>query len=48
MLDGTTLRLQPHGNSGNGSVTFIAEQPIVFEDVDYLLLADGTIIDMPE
>lgn len=48
MLDGTTLRLQPQGNSGNGSVTFFAEQPIVFEDVDYLLLADGTIIDMPE
>lgn len=48
LMDGTMLRLLPRGNAGNGSVTFAAEQPIVFEDVNYILLADGTIIDMQE
>lgn len=48
LKDGTMLELVPHGNSGNGSVTLETEQPIVFEEVDYIRMADGTIIEMPE
>lgn len=48
LKDGTVLMLLPHGNTGNGSVTMETEQPIVFEDVAYILMADGTIIEMPE
>ena len=49
MKDGSILDLRPYGtNGGNGSVTLTAMQPIIFENVDYLLMPDGTIIDMPE
>lgn len=48
LKDGTMLELLPHGSSGNGTVTLETEQPIVFDEVDYILMADGTRIDMPE
>ena len=47
LKDGTRVKLLPHSNGGNGAVTLDAEIPIVFEDVDYILMADGTIIEMP-
>lgn len=48
LKDGTMLVLLSHGNSGNGTVTLETQQPIVFEEVDYILMADGTRIEMPE
>lgn len=48
LKDGTKLELLPHGFNGNGLVTMETEQPIVFADVDYIRMADGTKIEMPE
>lgn len=48
LKDGTSLELLPCGNTGNNLVSMASKQPIVFEDVDYILMADGTIIEMPE
>ena len=47
MTDGTMVELD--GSGGGGGFTVLnARAPIVLEDVDYVLLADGTQIDMPE
>ena len=48
LKDGTRVELLPHSNGGNGALTLEAEIPIVFADVDYLQMPDGTIIQMPE
>lgn len=48
LKDGTQIELWSYGSSGTDYVTLVAEQPIVFEEVDHILLADGTIIPMPE
>lgn len=48
LKDGTRVELFPNGNSGNGALTLETEIPIVFEDVDYIQMPDGTIIPMSE
>lgn len=48
LKDGTQIELWSYGSSGTSRVTLIAEQPIVFEEVDHILMTDGTIIPMPE
>lgn len=48
LKDGSQLKLFSYGSSGTSYVTLVADQPIVFEEVDHIRMADGTIIPMPE
>ena len=48
MLDGSRIILHNYGGGGTGNMILEAETPIVLDDVDYILLPDGTIIPMPE
>lgn len=48
MLDGSRIILRNYGGGGTGHLILEAETPIVPNDVDYLLLPDGTVIPMPE
>lgn len=47
MKDGGQIVLH-YGSSGGGSALLEAESPIVLENVDHILLADGTILPMPD
>lgn len=47
MKDGTRVELDGSGGGG-GFTVLTAKAPIVLEEVDYVLLADGTKIDMPD
>lgn len=46
MLDGSQIILNNYGGGGTGSMILEAETPIVLDEVDYILLPDGTIIPM--
>lgn len=48
MKDGSQIELLPYGSSGTNYVTLEAETPLVLEEVDHILMADGTRIPMPE
>lgn len=48
MLDGSQIILHNYGGGGAGSMILEAETPIVIDEVDCILLPDGTIIPMPE
>lgn len=48
LKDGTQINMICSSSNGSGTVSMYLEQPIVFEDVDYIRMADGTIIPMPE
>lgn len=48
LQDGTEIRLLPYGAYSAGWVILEAEEPIVFEEVSHIRMADGTIIPMPE
>jgi len=48
MRDGSRIILHNYGGGGTGSMILEAETPIVLDDVDYILLPDGTIIPMTE
>lgn len=47
MKDGSTVILRDYGASGRGGKVLEAESPIVPEQVDHILLADGTKIMVP-
>ena len=47
MKDGMQIKLEGSGGGGTGFAVLTAVSPIVLEDVDYILMADGTIIKMP-
>ena len=47
MNDGSKIELEDFGSGGVGFAVFTAKAPIVLENVDYILLADGMRIDMP-
>ena len=44
MKDGTEIELISSGSSGFGYETLVATAPIVIENADHILLADGTVI----
>lgn len=48
LKDGTQIELWSYGSRGTSYVTLVAEQPIVFEEVDHILMTDGSIIPIPE
>ncbi len=48
LKDGTRIALEDQGSAGVGTTVLIAQTPIVLENVDYILMADGTVIGMPE
>lgn len=48
MKDGNKIELLNYGSSGTRRVTLEAETPIVLEEVDYVLMGDGTKLVMPE
>lgn len=47
MKDGSQIELEDYGGGGSSAV-LKAKVPIVLEEVDYILLADGTKLPMPE
>lgn len=47
MKDGSKVELEDYGSGGVGFAVLTAKAPIILENVDYILLADGVIIDMP-
>lgn len=47
MKDGTMVELEDNGGGG-GFTVLTARAPIVLENVDHILLADGTRLDMPD
>ena len=47
MKDGSKVELEDFGGGGVGFAVLTAKAPIVLENVDYILLADGVKIDMP-
>lgn len=47
MKDRSTIVLHDHGASGRGGKVLEAASPIVLEEVDHILLADGTKIAVP-
>ncbi len=47
MQDGSRILLRDQGSGGVGTAILVADSPIVLEQVDYLLLADGTMVEMP-
>ena len=48
LKNGQTVRLVPYGGDGGNTQNLLAEAPLVYEEVDHLLMADGTVIPMPE
>lgn len=46
MKDGSTVELEDYGSGGVGFAVLTAKAPIILENVDHILLADGTRIDM--
>lgn len=44
MKDGSRIGLLPYGAHGRASVDLLAEAPLVFDQVDHILMADGTVI----
>ncbi len=48
LKDGTTVALYQNGVNSAFSATLTAEKPLVFAQVDYLVMANGTIIPMPQ
>lgn len=44
MKDGSRIGLLPYGAHGRASVDLLAEAPLVFDQVDHILMADGTKI----
>lgn len=46
MKDGSTVELEDFGSGGAGFAVLTAKAPIILENVDHVLLADGTRIDM--
>lgn len=48
MKDGNRIKLMGSGKIGENQSMFEAESPVILEDVDYILMADGTIIPMVE
>lgn len=48
MRDGSRVALTDMGSGGVGCSILEAEAPIVLDEVEYILMADGTIITMPE
>ena len=46
MKDGSTVELEDYGSGGVGFAVLTAKAPIILENVDHVLLADGTRIDM--
>lgn len=48
LKDGTEIMMFCAGSNGSGMISMRLEQPIVFEDVDHIRMADGTIIPVPE
>lgn len=47
MHDGSQIELVDWGDFGTGILYLNAQTPIVLEDVDHVLLADGTVIPVP-
>lgn len=47
MKDGTELELRPDNSDGTQK-TMVTDMPIIFEDVSYIRMPDGTVIPMPE
>ena len=47
MIDGSRVELVDYGGGGRGFTVLTAMAPIIIENVDYILLADGARIDMP-
>lgn len=47
MKDGSKVELEDYGSGGVGFAVLTANAPIIIENVDYILLADGVRIDMP-
>lgn len=47
MNDGSKIELEDFGSGGVGFAVLTAKAPIILENVDYILLADGVKIDMP-
>ena len=47
MKDGGQVELADYGGGGRGFAVLTAKAPIIVENVDYILLADGVRIDMP-
>lgn len=47
MRDGSQIELHAYGASGTGYRTLEAETPIVLEEADHILMADGTMIPVP-
>ena len=47
MKDGSQVELADYGAGGRGFTVLTAKAPIIVENVDYVLLADGVKIDMP-
>ena len=48
MKDGSRIRLIPYGSDGSSTRNLLAEAPLVYEEIDHILMADGTVIPMPE
>ena len=48
MKDGGRVELMSRGGSDSGCQTLSAMAPIILEEVDHILLADGTVIPVPE
>jgi hypothetical protein len=48
MKDGSRIRLIPYGSDGSSTRNLLAEAPLVYEEIDHILMADGTVIPMPK
>lgn len=48
LKDGTEIMMISSASNGSGVVSMKLQQPIVFEEVAYIRMPDGTIISMPE
>jgi len=48
MRDGNRIRLVPYGSDGSLTMNLLAEAPLVYDEIDHILLADGTVVAMPE
>ena len=46
MKDGSQVELEDHGSGGIGFAVLTANAPIIIENVDYILLADGMKINL--
>lgn len=48
MKDGSQVQLIPYGSDGAMTQHMLAAAPLVYDDIDHILMADGTIIPMPD